>query len=45
MKSNKIKSILIIGMGLIGSSLSRAFYKNSVADYVYGLDKDEKQGI
>jgi len=42
MKSSKIKSILIIGMGLIGSSLSRAFYKNSVADYVYGLDKDEK---
>ena len=31
-------SVLIIGMGLIGSSLSRAIYKNHLANNVFGID-------
>ena len=42
MNLTKIQSVLIIGMGLIGSSLARAFYKNNVTNNVYGLDKDEQ---
>ena len=34
-------SVLIIGMGLIGSSLSRAIYKNHLATNVFGIDTNE----
>jgi Prephenate dehydrogenase len=32
----KFNSVLIIGMGLIGSSISRALTENHVANNVYG---------
>ncbi len=35
-------SVLIVGMGLIGSSISRAFVENHVANNVYGLDSNNK---
>ena len=38
----KFNSVLIIGMGLIGSSISRALIENHVANNVYGLDCDDK---
>ena len=38
----KFNSVLIIGMGLIGSSISRALTENHVAKNVYGLDSDDK---
>ena len=38
MISEKINSVLIIGMGLIGSSLSRALYKHNISKNIYGLD-------
>jgi Prephenate dehydrogenase len=38
----KFNSVLIIGMGLIGSSISRALTENHVAKHVYGLDSDDK---
>ena len=41
MIKKKIDSVLIIGMGLIGSSLSRAIYKNHLANNVFGIDTNE----
>ena len=38
----KFNSVLIIGMGLIGSSISRALTENRVANNVYGLDSNDK---
>ena len=38
----KFNSVLIIGMGLIGSSISRALTENHVANNVYGLDSNDK---
>ena len=38
----KFNSVLIIGMGLMGSSISRALIENQVANNVYGLDCDDK---
>ncbi len=38
----KYNSVLIIGMGLIGSSISRALIENELVNSVYGLDTDEK---
>ena len=38
----KFNSVLIIGMGLIGSSISRSFIENGVANNIYGLDSDPK---
>ena len=38
----KFNSVLIIGMGLIGSSISRALIENNVSTNVYGLDSNEK---
>ena len=38
----KFNSVLIIGMGLIGSSISRALTENHVANKVYGLDYNDK---
>jgi len=35
-------SVLIVGMGLIGSSISRALVENNVANNVYGLDSNNK---
>ena len=40
--TKKYNSVLIIGMGLIGSSISRALVENHVANRVYGLDSDNK---
>ena len=40
--SKKFNSVLIIGMGLIGSSISRALIENHVANNVYGLDSDDR---
>ena len=37
----KFNSVLIIGMGLIGSSISRALNENHVANKVYGLDYND----
>ena len=41
MKPVKYNSALIIGMGLIGSSISRALKKNNLASNVYGLDNSK----
>ena len=38
---NKFNSILIIGMGLIGSSLARAITKNKITENLFGLDRSE----
>ena len=38
----KYNSVLIIGMGLIGSSISRALVENHVANSIYGLDTNDK---
>ncbi len=38
----KFNSVLIIGMGLIGSSISRALYQNHITKHVYGLDTNEE---
>ena len=40
--TKKFNSVLIIGMGLIGSSISRAMIEYHVANNVYGLDVDDK---
>ena len=40
--AKKFKSVLIIGMGLIGSSISRALTENDIVNNVYGLDTDPK---
>ena len=40
--TKKYNSVLIIGMGLIGSSISRALVEHHVANSVYGLDSDDK---
>lgn len=40
--TKKFNSVLIIGMGLIGSSISRALLENHVASGVFGLDNDPK---
>jgi len=40
--TKKFNSVLIIGMGLIGSSISRALYENHLVNNVYGFDKDHK---
>ena len=40
MKNNKFNSVLIIGMGLIGSSISRAFKEKNISDNIYGLDSN-----
>ena len=38
MIKKKFNSVLIIGMGLIGSSLSRAIYQNHLANSIFGID-------
>ncbi len=39
---DKFESVLIIGMGLMGSSLAKAMHLNKLANNVYGIDKDPK---
>ena len=38
----KFNSVLIIGMGLIGSSLSRSLTHFKVAKKIYGIDNNEE---
>ena len=40
--NNSFNNILIIGMGLIGSSIARAIKKNKISSNVYGLDLDQE---
>ena len=40
MTKTRFNSVLIIGTGLIGSSLARAIKENNLAKYIYGLDND-----
>ena len=40
--TKKFDSVLIVGMGLIGSSISRALVENHVANNVFGLDSNNK---
>ena len=41
MVKKKYNSVLIIGMGLIGSSLSRSIYANHIANNVFGIDTNK----
>ena len=41
MKEIKFNSVLIIGMGLMGSSISRALYNNKLANKISGLDTSD----
>jgi len=36
----KFNSVLIIGMGLIGSSIARALYENNITSNIFGLDSN-----
>jgi len=38
----KFKSVLIIGVGLIGSSLARAIREYNISENIYGIDNDPK---
>ena len=40
--SNKFNSVLIIGLGLIGSSLARAIQDYKLAQEITGLDNNKK---
>ena len=40
--NNSFNNILIIGMGLIGSSIARGIKKNKISSNVYGLDLDQE---
>ena len=42
MTNNLFNKILIIGVGLIGSSIARAIKEYSVSSNIYGIDKSEK---
>ena len=37
---DKFNSVLIIGMGLIGSSIARALYENNITSNIFGLDSN-----
>ena len=41
MNKSLYKSVLIIGMGLIGSSIARAIKEKDIAEKVYAVDKDK----
>ena len=41
MKNNIFETVLIIGMGLIGSSIARAIKKNKISSKIYGLDTNK----
>lgn len=40
MSDLNLKSVLIIGVGLIGSSIGRAIKEHSISENIYGLDKN-----
>ena len=42
MSKKKFDSILIIGLGLIGSSLVKAINENSLSENICGLDVNKK---
>ena len=42
MKKREFKSILIVGLGLIGSSLARAIKEYKLSDNIFGLDNNLK---
>ena len=42
MKNNSYNAVLIIGMGLIGSSIARIIKEKKIANKVYGLDNNKK---
>ena len=42
MKNNSYNLVLIIGMGLIGSSIARIIKEKKIANKVYGLDNNKK---
>ena len=42
MKKKEFNSILIIGLGLIGSSLARAIQEYELAENIFGLDNNKK---
>ncbi len=41
MNNNSYKSILIIGMGLIGSSIARVIKEKKISEKIYGVDNDK----
>jgi len=41
MVNKKIESVLIVGMGLIGSSISRALIELNITNNIFGLDSNE----
>ena len=42
MTNNIYKKILIIGVGLIGSSIARGIKKHNICSEIYGIDKNEE---
>ena len=40
-KNYSYSSVLIVGMGLIGSSIARSLKENKIAEKVYALDNNE----
>ncbi len=42
MKNNYFKKILIIGFGLIGSSVARAVKKNNISREIYAIEKNDQ---
>jgi len=42
MKNNYFQKILIIGTGLIGSSVARAIKKNDISREIYAIDKNDQ---
>ena len=40
MSNSNFNSVLIIGVGLIGSSIARAMREKNLVKYIYGLDND-----
>ena len=42
MKEKEFNSVLIIGLGLIGSSLLRAVKEYGLAENIFGLDSNQK---
>ena len=39
--NNTFNNVLIIGLGLIGSSVARAIRKNNISQKIYGIDKNQ----
>jgi Prephenate dehydrogenase len=45
MNSNSYNSILIIGMGLIGSSIARVIKEKKIAKKIYAIDKNKRHNL